>query len=161
MKAYLDEFKETVDAAFERLMLISEEQSRVPRGEGKWSPKEVIGHLIDSAANNHARFVQAQLYDGFVFSGYEQDKWVTVQAYKDEPWDRLLQLWRHYNLHLLHVMSLIGEEVSGKLRFPHNLHQIAWRAVGEEQPVTLDYLMRDYVDHLKHHLGQISSSVVL
>lgn len=156
---FLKDFRETLATASPQLLAISETQSVVPKAEGKWSSKEIIGHLIDSAANNHQRFVRAQFTDELVFAGYEQEKWVRVQHYFDEPWRDLVQLWRLYNQHLLNVMRFAPEETRTKLRLRHNLHQIASDTIGENDPVTLDFLMRDYVDHMKKHLGQILGAV--
>lgn len=155
MSQFLDGFRQTIDLASVRLCKITEEQSRIPRSEGKWSPKEIIGHLIDSASNNHQRFVRAQFTDDLVFAGYEQEGWVRVQNYQAEDWAELVQLWRLYNQHILHLMSLVPEETRMKLRYKHNLHQIASDALTEDEPVTLDWFMRDYVEHMKKHLKQI------
>lgn len=155
MADWINDFRRTVDRAAEELLLISEAQSAKPSAEGKWSPKEIIGHLIDSAANNHQRFVRAQLSDDFIFLGYEQEDWVRVQHYRDEPWSQLVQLWKHYNLHLAHVMAGVSEDTALAPRRRHNLDTIAWRTVPEDTPTTLEYFMRDYVGHLEHHLRQI------
>ena len=154
-KEFLEDFRETVATASQRLLQISEAQSLIPRAEGKWSPKEITGHLIDSAANNHQRFVRAQVNDELIFAGYEQNEWVRIQHYREEPWQALVQLWQLYNQHILHVMKFAPEETRMKLRARHNLNQIASDAISENEPVTLDYFMRDYVDHMKKHLGQI------
>ncbi|MGH9881671.1 MAG: hypothetical protein ACRD6N_09575, partial [Pyrinomonadaceae bacterium] len=108
-----------------------------------------------SAANNHVRFVRAQLCDHLAFPGYEQEDWVRVQRYKEEPWEQLVQLWRHYNLHLVHLMAGVSTEMLTTQRTEHTLQQIAWQAVPETEPVTLEYFMRDYVAHMKNHLQQI------
>ena len=155
MQSFLNDFRETIETAEKRLLAITEQQSQVARTEGKWSPKEIIGHLIDSAANNHQRFVRAQFSDELAFAGYEQEDWVRVQGYQREQWQQLVQLWKHYNLHLLHVMSLVPEQTRTKPRSTHNLDQIAWKTVVINETVTLDYFMRDYVAHLKNHLAQI------
>ncbi len=155
MQEFLDGFRQTINTALEQLLKISAEQSQLPRAAGKWSPKEIIGHLIDSASNNHQRFVRAQFSDDLIFAGYEQEGWVRVQDYKGEPWPELVQLWKLYNQHILHLMSLIPEETRLKLRYRHNLHQIASDSLSEDEPVTLDWFMRDYVEHMKKHLGQI------
>jgi hypothetical protein len=155
MQEFIDDFRQTIDSAAEQLEKISAEQSQVPGAEGKWSPKEIIGHLIDSASNNHQRFVRAQFSDDLIFAGYEQEGWVRVQNYQGEPWPQLVQLWKLYNQHLLHLMSLIPEETRLKLCYKHNLHQIASETLSENEPVTLEWFMRDYVDHMKKHLGQI------
>jgi hypothetical protein len=154
-KAFLEDFRETLVTASQRLLRISEAQSVIPREEDKWSPKEITGHLIDSAANNHQRFVRAQLNDELIFRGYVQTEWVSVQHYNEEPWEALVGLWRLYNQHILHVMTFTPEETRMKLRARHNLNQIASDAISENEPVTLDYFMRDYVDHMKKHLNQI------
>lgn len=158
MESFLDDFRETIETAEKRLLSISERQSQIPRAEDKWSPREIIGHLIDSAANNHQRFVRAQFIDELSFSGYEQEEWVRVQGYNQEPWLQLVQLWKHYNLHLLHLMSLVPEETRTKPRSTHNLDQIAWKTVAAKDFVTLEYFMRDYVAHLKNHLAQITDT---
>jgi hypothetical protein len=155
MDIFLQEFRQTLDSAAKRLSSISEEQSQVPRGKGQWSPKEIIGHLIDSAANNHSRFVRAQFTSELVFPEYDGDKWVASQRYVDEPWDQLVSLWKLYNLHIAHLMAAVPEPTRELPRAKHNLDQIAFKTVRTDQPVTLDYFMRDYVDHLRHHLQQI------
>ena len=132
----------------------------MPRGvvpPESWSAKEIIGHLIDSAANNHARFVRAQLEPDLVSAGYDQEQWVKVQAYQDASWSRLLDLWSAYNLHIAHVMESASEDAKLRPRARHNLDKIAWTTVSADQPTTLDYFMRDYVGHLRHHLRQIAA----
>lgn len=155
MKEVIEDFRQTIEDASARLLRIGEADSALRAAPDKWSPKETLGHLIDSATNNHRRFVLAQLKDGLDFEGYAQEDWVSVQCYQDAPWPQLVGLWRHYNLHLAHIMAHTPEE---KLRRQHRLHtlnRIAWELVEREQPATLEYLMRDYVGHLKHHLRQI------
>jgi len=155
MDQWLEDFKQTIEAATPRLLLISEGQSEQSRAEVHWSSKQIIGHLIDSAANNHARFVLAQLKDDLLFPGYEQDGWVRVQQYQKASWPQLVELWRAYNLHLLHVMSCAAPEKLANRCTQHSLQTIAFETVRESEPVTLEYLMKDYVVHLKHHLSQI------
>jgi hypothetical protein len=149
------ELREFVTNATPRLLKLSEAESARPRAPGKWSPKEVIGHLIDSVSHNHQRFVRAQFKDDLVFSGYEQDKWVAIQSYKTAPWADLVGLWSLFNLHLARVIEAIPASVRQENRTRHNLHEIAWQAVAQDQPTTLEYFMRDYVGHLKHHIAQI------
>ncbi len=152
---FLAEFRQTLDSAAERLLGITEEESAAPRSEDKWSPKQIIGHLIDSASNNHGRFVRAQLSDELVFAGYEQEGWVRASDYQRRDWKELVQLWQLYNRHMAHLMSHVPAESRLKLRYKHNLHQIASENLREDEPVTLDWFMRDYVDHLEKHLQQI------
>jgi hypothetical protein len=155
MQEFLEDFRRTISGAFAQLQQISAEKSQVPRAEGKWSPKEIIGHLIDSASNNHQRFVRAQFTDDLVFAGYEQEGWVRVQNYQGEDWADLVQLWRLYNQHMVHLISRVPEDTRMKLRYRHNLHELASDSLREEEPVTLDWFMRDYVEHMKKHLKQI------
>lgn len=110
---------------------------------GKWSKKEILGHLIDSAANNHQRFVRAQ-YETGVNISYDGDAWVKVQDYNDQDITTLLGLWLNYNLHLSHVIAKIP---SGKYS--------AFFKADAKKPVTLEWVVNDYVRHLKHHLDQI------
>ena len=155
---FLSGFRQTIETAALRLRDIPEGQSRVSKTEDKWSPKEIIGHLIDSASNNHQRFVRAQLGSELVFQGYEQAEWVKKQRYNEEPWDQLIQLWKHYNLHLAHLISVIPEQTLRQSRPQHNLDRIAFETIDKEQSATLEYFVRDYVAHLRHHLAQILGS---
>lgn len=159
MDQWLDDFKQTVDSAATRLAQIGEAQSEQPRAEDHWSAKQIIGHLIDSAANNHARFVLGQIKDDLVFSGYDQDGWVRINHYQEASWRQLVELWRAYNLHLHHVMAHAAKEKMNTPCTLHTLQEIAFNTVPKSEPVTLEYLMKDYVVHLKHHLAQVLGEV--
>jgi hypothetical protein len=156
---FLDGFRNTIMTAKARLEDIAEAQSRRKLSNDDWAPIEVLGHLIDSATNNHQRFVRAQFTDDQVFGGYEQNQWVSSQKYQEESWSEVIDLWSAYNLHLLHVVSVIPKDVLTKARTPHTLDQIAFNLVDKNTPATLEYLIRDYVDHLQHHLDQIFAEV--
>ncbi|HEX8456693.1 MAG TPA: DinB family protein [Pyrinomonadaceae bacterium] len=155
MKDVLADFGRTIEEAARRLHALDEADVSRAGEAGAWTAKEIVGHLIDSAANNHARFVLAQSTDDLVFPGYEQEEWVRAQRYNEESWPLLVELWKHYNLHLLHVMASAPEETLRRPRTRHTLDRIAWRMIDAGQPATLAYLMRDYVGHLKSHLRQI------
>jgi hypothetical protein len=155
MDQWLEDFKQTINSASQRLLQITEAQSEQLRAEEHWSSKQIIGHLIDSATNNHARFVLAQIKNDLVFPGYEQDQWVEVQHYQQASWPQLVDLWRAYNLHLLHLMSYVTQEKLDQRCSQHSLQKIAFETIGESEPTTLGYLMKDYIVHLKHHLNQI------
>ena len=146
MQATLDRLEEILGSAYSRLATLDERQATA-RPEGMtWSRKEILGHLIDSASNNHQRFVRAQLQTPISFPPYEQEGWVTTQAYGDRPWNDLVLLWRSYNQHLLHVMSRVPPTAFA------NVCVVPGR---EDEPTTLGHHMTDYVDHLEHHLAQI------
>ncbi|MCB0841112.1 MAG: DinB family protein, partial [Bacteroidetes bacterium] len=100
MSDYSDNLKKLVISFHDNFKEIEDLLASKHPAPGKWSSKEILGHLIDSAANNHRRFVQAAYQDDFVFDGYDQDKWVAVQRYNEVPWIFLLDLWKSYNLHL-------------------------------------------------------------
>jgi hypothetical protein len=136
------------------LRALSGAEAAVRPAPGKWSRKEIIGHLIDSATNNHGRFVRAQLQDDLIFEGYEQAEWVDVQRYQAREWAELVLLWQSLNHHLAHVMETTETNALTKPRARHNLDRLAWQPVRATEPTTLEYFMRDYVGHLKHHLRQ-------
>jgi DinB superfamily len=144
MQKTVDEFKTLVEQSSLRLAAISESDSKEKSSPEKWSKKETLGHLIDSAANNHQRFVRAQLTSKLRIPGYEQQVWVTTQRYQSESWANLFQLWKSYNFHLLHIISAIPENALGSIC-----------VIGDNKPVTLEFVIQDYVRHLKHHLEQI------
>ena len=144
MKRIADQLVSVVDLAATEFSGINESVAAAKVRPQAWSIKEVVGHLIDSAANNHQRFVRAQQVDAFAFPGYEQDAWVRSQGYQDRPWPQLIEFWASYNRQLAEVIRRIPESAMG----------IACR-IGTDEPVTLAFLVEDYLVHLQHHLKQI------
>jgi hypothetical protein len=134
------EFAAILDRAAAELPLLKE----APRDDGKWSRKQILGHLLDSAANNHQRFVRGQLTRDLATPGYAQEEWVATQRYEDRESADLVAFWLAYNRHLLHLMKHVGKE-----------HLDATIRIGDYEPASLEYVMIDYVRHLKHHLAQI------
>ena len=133
-----------VEAAAESLGRIDDPEAALRNAPDNWSRKEILGHLIDSAVNNHHRFVRAQQVEELIFPHYEQEHWVSSQGYGERPWSELIDLWRLYNRHLAHVISLIPEE------------QLAVMCViGTNEPLSLGYLIEDYVVHIRHHLQEL------
>ncbi len=149
------ELQVAVAQAAARLLNISDQRRQTASLDGQWSARQILGHLIDSAANNHQRFVRAQFTNDLVFPGYEQEQWVITQHYQDEDWPVLIQLWRSYNDHLAHVIAYIPAAVLQRPRWPHNLDRIAWQTVSAGESTTLEYLIRDYIGHLNDHVKQI------
>jgi hypothetical protein len=152
---YAIRLRDITDRTAAELARIPAEAAARRSAPDTWSIQEIVGHLIDSASNNHQRFVRAQWTQDLVFPGYDQDAWVTSQRYVEAPWPELVTLWRAFNLHLARTMEAIPAADRERERHPHNLHQIAFRTVPAEVNVTLEYFMRDYVDHLEHHIAQI------
>ena len=146
MRSLLDEFDQLIDKAELSLSVLSEDEV-IGKPEGKWSKKEILGHLIDSAVNNHQRFVQAQVSAEIRLAAYDQAAWVRVQNYQSEPWLSLVRLWCSYNRHLLHLLRSLPSESLQSMCF-----------IGDSLPVTLESLIRDYVRHLKHHIAQLLPS---
>jgi len=122
------------------LVTISEAEASVPEREGKWCAKEVIGHLIDSAVNNLGRLVRLQIEEGQSLPGYQQMDWVKLQHYAEREWAQVLALWFALNEHLAWTIAHVE-----KLR-------LANHGVVAGEPLTLGFLIEDYVAHMEHHL---------
>jgi len=142
-----DELARIVDFAEPILRQAGEDGSRTPVLPGGWSRKQLLGHLIDSASNNHQRFVRAALADSLEFPGYDTPGSVAVEAVEDAGWGMLVDLWTSYNRYLAHVIRRLP---AGKLAVPCR--------IGSHEPVTLAFLVEDYTRHLVHHLGQIGAA---
>src|SRR5690349_8813863 len=87
------ELARTVDEAEAILDDISDAAASKPRAPGKWTRKEVLGHLIDSALNNHQRFVRAALQGDLTFPGYDQDGLVVLERFNAMHWTELIEFW--------------------------------------------------------------------
>ena len=146
--------RERVERGAQLLRAVPEAEAARRPAPGKWSRKEILGHLVDSAANNHQRFVRARFQDDLVFPGYEQDDWVAAEGWQERPWNETLELWRLYNLHLAHVIAGTPRALAERVTTRHNLHLRAWKQIAEGAPTTLGWFMEDYVGHLEHHLAQ-------
>ena len=144
MKQLAEELRSEIDASYPRLRALTETDVSGPRADGKWSRKEILGHLIDSAANNHQRFVRAQMVDAFEWPGYEQNEWVRVHGYCDQTWTELIGFWLALNGLVARVIELVPESKA-----------YTRCIIGRGDAVTLEWLMQDYVRHLRHHLTQI------
>lgn len=122
---------------------ISELKFLIKPSPEKWSKKEILGHLIDSAANNQQRFIRTQFeHRPAIF--YDQDNWVTHNHYNQLPAKHLIRFWTVYNIHIIEIIKKIPEE---------NLLRECKMRNGNY--VTLAFLINDYVDHLDHHISQI------
>ncbi len=135
---------DVVEQALPRLRAVSEAAaSRRPAPE-VWSARQVLGHLIDSGVNNHARFVRAGVEDGLSLPGYEQNVWVAAGGYQARPWAELVPLWAAYQTQLAHVI--------GSLTPQQRAHTLS---ISGGEMVTLGFVAGDYSRHQLHHLGQV------
>jgi hypothetical protein len=114
---------------------------------GGWSRKQILGHLIDSASNNHQRFVRALLAPELDAPAYDQQGNVRVERFADADWTMLVDLWTSYNRVLAHILRGVPDN---KLATPCR--------IGGAQAITLEELAIDYVRHLEHHLSQIRAA---
>lgn len=132
------------------LRAISEADASKPATVGKWSRKQLLGHLVDSAHNNTQRFVRAQIpahlsHGVLRLQGYEQDSWVRVAAYQLRPWAEIVDLWVALNRHIAHLIDHFDAASMGTLC-----------AVGDDEPVPIEHIIVDYAGHLLHHYKQIT-----
>src|SRR5262252_5822381 len=112
MESVANDLLSALDAAG-RLSHIDEAAASRRPAPGKWSKKEILGHLIDSAANNHQRFVRLQMSSRIDLPSYDGDEWVRIQRYQERPWQEIIELWRNYNIQLA---SLIRDVDPAALR---------------------------------------------
>ena len=146
MRELSNELAQVVDSAEAILQQVTESESNKPILKGGWSRKQVLGHLIDSASNNHQRFVRAALQTSLEFPGYDQDSFVRVETVEKANWPLLVVLWTSYNRYLAHVIAHLP---ASKLQTPCR--------IGSNESVTLQFLAEDYLQHLLHHLIQIGA----
>jgi hypothetical protein len=134
----------TVAQAKPLLLKLDNADTTARPSENKWAKKEILGHLLDSASNNHQRFVRAALQGLLTFPGYEQNALVNLQNFAEIDWNFLVDFWAAYNRFLAHVINSL----------PADAATITCN-IGNNKPATLEWIAADYVAHLKHHLNQI------
>jgi hypothetical protein len=143
MKETAQNLRDVVNRMALVLKGLSEKEAAEKPSPEKWCLKEIIGHLIDSANNNQMKFVKAIVSNSIDVAGYNQNEWVDIQNYRNYEWHQLLEFWVLFNLHMAHIIENVPV---GAL-----LNQLKVEGVG---PFTLEFIMKDYVEHLKHHLNQ-------
>ncbi|MBS1934282.1 MAG: DinB family protein [Bacteroidetes bacterium] len=126
-----------------QLRKINEEDYSAKPNPKKWSRKEILGHLIDSAQSNIRRFVVAQ-YEDVPKIVYNQDAWVTISNYQHYPTQDIIELWALLNKHICQILSIASPELLQRKC-----------ATNSPEPHTIKWLAEDYVKHLLHHLHQI------
>ncbi|MGB9105760.1 MAG: DinB family protein [Terriglobales bacterium] len=139
-----DRFAAVLTAASERLRLLSPAEAASRPQPGAWSKKEELGHLVDSAINNYARIIRAQMENAPALPGYQQDAWVERQGYQDRDWRKLIALWSALNEHMLAAAARIPSAALARTC-----------TIAGSQPMTLEFVIEDYVDHMVHHLQHI------
>jgi hypothetical protein len=140
-------FSAELNALYAALLALPPELADVPWRSGGWTRKQIVGHLLDSATNNRQRFVRAATEGSFAGPNYEQQNWVAAHGYASQSWAALLRWWEVEHEILAAVVERIPEE---------RLEAIC--AVGTDAPVTLRFLIEDYLSHQHWHLSQLTSS---
>jgi len=130
------------------LMAISPAEAARHASAGKWSKKQELGHLVDSACNNHQRIVRAQVEEQPSLDGYDGDQWVALHDYQAMDWKEIIECWRVMNQQLIRAASIISPRIANRKL-----------TVGGGNPITLGFLVDDYVRHLLHHLRHIGVDV--
>ena len=138
--------RQTIDRELPGLRALTDEEALgTPPKSGAWSRKEELGHLIDSAANNHIRFVVASLNGEFRGVGYAQNGWVDAHGYRDLKWQEIVELWHRFNSLLAHVVERIPDE------------RMSNTCMIGADVFTLGFVIADYVLHMQHHLDHVLS----
>ncbi|CAD0223203.1 DinB family protein [Chryseobacterium sp. JV274] len=137
--------KNIIDAELQRFQNIPEEEWSYRSSQEKWSKKEIIGHLCDSALTNIRRFVVTQYKENENIV-YDQNIWVKAQNYQNVPTSDLIDLWKSLNYQIVHVVENIPDDA---------LQRTCDTTKIEPQVFTLEFIINDYVDHLQHHLKAI------
>jgi hypothetical protein len=141
-------FRADLDDVHRTIVSLPAELADVPWRDGGWTRKQIVGHLLDSAANNRQRFVRASTDGAYTGPKYAQDAWVASHGYASQPWETLLHWWEAEHQILMAVVDRIPED---KLE--------ASCVVGDDAPVTLRFLIEDYVRHQYWHLRQLTATI--
>ena len=146
MKNTAQALRRIVDEYVQKLRSLSESEFHSRPSSEKWSKKEVIGHLIDSAHSNYRRFLTGQYEPTPPKIHYDQEFWVEQARYQDMESEDLITLWKLMNERICIVLENMAPEKGLKQcdtgKTAVELHTIEW-------------LASDYVKHLKHHLNQV------
>jgi hypothetical protein len=143
MKIIAEQLREIVSHYHRLLEGVEEESLAFKPSPGKWSGKEIMGHLIDSAQNNLRRFIVAQ-YEDTPKIVYRQDDWVKISGYQHWPTAEIVQLWTMLNLQIVRVLENASGEAAKRLCLTN-----------DPEPHTIEWLAADYIKHLLHHLHQV------
>lgn len=139
-----------IDAWEQKLMDLPLETIANKRNKQNRTIKQILGHLIDSAANNHQRMVRLQYHAKLNFPDYQQDNdlWIALQDYQNADWHTIVQLWKYYNLHMIQVIKSVDET-----KLDHS-----WLSF-ENTKVTLQQMIEGYLGHIELHLNEIQELI--
>jgi len=137
--------KTIIDTELKRFEIISEDEWPYKASPEKWSRKEILGHLCDSAFTNIRRFVVTQYKENENIV-YDQDEWVKAQNYQNIPAAEVINLWKSLNYQIVHIVENIPDEV---------LQRTCDTSKTTPEILTLEVLIKGYIDHLHHHLKTI------
>jgi hypothetical protein len=140
-------FRKGIEELRAALLALPPALADVPWRAGGWTRKQIVGHLLDSAANNRQRFVRAAIDGSYAGPGYAQDAWVAAHGYSDLPWETLLRWWQAEHEILMTAVDRIPEE---RLE--------ASCVVGDDASVTLRFLIEDYLRHQQGHFRQLQAT---
>lgn len=112
--------------------------------------KQILGHLIDSASNNHQRMIRLQYNTNLIFPDYRQDNdlWIAIQDFQTEDWNNLIQLWKYFNLHMVQVIKSVDQS-----KLDNYWHDF------EGTKVTLQEMIEGYLWHIDLHLNEIQELI--
>jgi hypothetical protein len=139
-----------IDAWEQKLMELPLDTITCKRNKQNRTIKQILGHLIDSAANNHQRMVRLQYHAQLNFPDYQQDNdlWIALQDYQNAHWHTLVQLWKYYNLHMIQVIKSVD---ATKLNH-------SWLSFDNTR-VTLQQMIEGYLGHIELHLNEIQELI--
>ncbi len=139
MKEIAKEISKLVKDHYEKYHELDEKLTSINLSDDKWSLKEIIGHLIDSASNNHQRFVRMQIENVLTFPVYHHD-WIKTEKFNNAEFIDLISLFKYFNILLAHLIENVNES-----KLPN-----IWKR--EDKELTLKEIMTDYLRHLKDHI---------
>ena len=141
-------FKTAIAAAEKSLSAITEELASQPARTGGWLRKEELGHLLDSAQNNHQRIALAAINCEYAGPEYAQNAWVDLHGYRTMTWTELLAFWKTRNQMLHRIIANIPEE-----------RLSSWVRIGDSPAMTLSAWIDDYLHHMADHVTQMTTAL--
>jgi len=139
-----------IDTWEQKLIELPVETITEKRNKQNRTIKQILGHLIDSAANNHQRMIRLQYNEKLTFPDYQQDNdlWIALQDYQHADWNTTVQLWKYYNLHMIQVIKSVDQSKLSN----------SWQSF-EDITVTLQQMIEGYLGHIELHLNEIQELI--